>query len=326
MDATRTAISAGGVHAGPAGDCTMTRQINAYYDDEAFARQRDLLIPVVRKNIAEKKEKKTLEKAKVWLCDDFSPPAVRRILERERQMNRTKDRGTPFTPNKKYPINCKRLRGDGLPGNALRADRLEQSLIFLLGSNREGNPSRILGKIIPRKARRLNALRVIVVCGCIVDSAAEDWLGSITPLAHAPWDSDYKASPWIKGREDVFKWNGHDAMKLILEACDVLEWEVERDIGFQIHAGDFKGLIRSIPEALESASPPIKANKDIEPKPLKAVAEDEQGSNTQESIVEPEQASDAVAKADLVIRRAGNAGEDGQPYRPGQQAPQGDAR
>lgn len=281
MDAIRFVISAGGVRAGPFGDYTMPQIINAYHE-ESLARQRENVVAVARKRLQEEKE--ALQGVTKRLDDEFSEEVVRKTLEHKRKMNRAKVNGVAWIPgnNPPYRKNSKR---DGLPGDLLRADRLEQAIIKLHGSNRAGSLSRILGSNIPRKARRPNALLVVVIGGCIVDPDAVDWLGDITPLADTPWYSDLTVSPWIKGREDVSKRYGPIAMMLVLAAFKVLRWDVEIDPGYKILTETFLRFITGTPKTpskppLQIPTPPGKAHQDVEVKTDVDSQKPRQSSNT----------------------------------------------
>ncbi len=202
-----------------AGD--MPRIIETWFD-ERFASRRSGLVETVRQHLPT--QQPGLEAVGTWLDTEYSEPTVRGILERRRQEYRLRDAGQPTPPDGRR-IPGSGYRDPGLPGDSLRADRLEQAFTALYGQNQGGDLLRLLGRNLPQNEGQTNALRAVVVSACIVDPDADKWLATITLLAGCPWRGDSPAVPPVKGRVDVDRRWGHEALKLLQEACSVLGWE-----------------------------------------------------------------------------------------------------
>ena len=199
----------------------MPRIAETWFDNR-FASQRIGLIEAVSQHLS--KQQPGLEAVGTWLETDYSEAKVRVILERRRQQYPLRDAGQPTPPDGRR-IPRSGYRDLGLPGDGLRADRLEQAFTALHGQNRDGHLLRLLGQNLPQNERKTNAMRAVVVSACIVDPDVDKWLASVTPLASCPWQGDSQAVPPVKGRADVAQPWAHEALRLLQEACSVLGWE-----------------------------------------------------------------------------------------------------
>lgn len=203
----------------------MPRIAENWFDDR-FASQRSGLVETVCQHMST--QQPGLEAVGTWLDTEYSEAKVRVILERRRQQSRLRDAGQPTLPDGRR-IPGSSYRYPESPGDRLRADRLEQAFTTLHGQNQGGDLLRLLGRNLPRDERETNALRAVVVSACIVDPDADEWLAPVTPLASCPWQGDSSAVPPVKGRADVAQPWAHEALRLLQEACRVLDWEPAAD-------------------------------------------------------------------------------------------------
>lgn len=179
-------------------------------------------IAVVRAKLLE--EPALFAEAAEWLRKTWTKAEVERALKWEAVERRKRARGTPTAPGPRPRVPAQPFR---LPGDKLRADRLEHALKWLLGQNNGAGIHRLLGGNQSDEVLRQNALKAILVAVCVIDPAADEWLGTVTPLALTSWKpSKPKGKPSIKGRSDVCRVFSREAIKLMEEAISVLGWEV----------------------------------------------------------------------------------------------------
>ncbi|MCH8270110.1 MAG: hypothetical protein IH985_02730 [Planctomycetes bacterium] len=191
-----------------------------------FALQRDSWVVAARQGL--EAEKPQVSDVGAWLDLEFSETSVREYLEHRLRNLVMREQGTarasPLTPAEK----AARRTSTEIPGDGLRADRLEWAFRALLSRNERTELDRLLGRILPRGELETNALRAVVVCGCIIDPDAREWLEEATPLAECVWWSDSKAVPRVKGRIEIVRVWRDDALRLFVEACEVLGWTPSR--------------------------------------------------------------------------------------------------
>jgi len=197
----------------------MPRIVNCWFDD-SFRRQCKPLIGAAREHAPGCAPE--LRQVGGWLDTEHSEAIVGQEQEKKFELWRRRDASSMTPPNYRGPRRARVT--PQLPGDGLRADRIEHSFRSLLVRNQSGEILRLLGENLPRGEREANALRVVVVVGCIVDPDAGEWLSSVTSLADAPWTSNRSVSPWVKGRADVACEWGHDAFLLLREAIGALGW------------------------------------------------------------------------------------------------------
>lgn len=193
-----------------------------------------------------------------WLDSEYDEPRVREILQHKVEVYRARDVGQPTPPNQRRIPESGYLY-PALPGDGLRADRLEQAFKALHVPNQGGDFLRPLGGNLPRKEREMHALRVVVVCACLVDPDAAEWLASVTPLASCPWRGDLSVTPRVKGRAEVTESWAYEALALLAEAIHLLGWEspTQRSVA--------TSHISSVPDSPESLGRSQPVEQDLNP-------------------------------------------------------------
>lgn len=193
--------------------------------DKNFPQRRDGLVAVVRGQL--QGDGQVLTEAAMWLDETWTQSAVgtsltERALEWRRRSNGSPSGNRASARPKVEPFQ--------LPGDQLRADRLEHAIRWLLGKNQGHGVLRLLGGNQSKTVLRQNALRVVLVGSCIIDPDAGEWLGAITALASAPWEPSQAAGKArVRGRSEVCRLFGHDAMALMEEAMGVLGWNLHEE-------------------------------------------------------------------------------------------------
>lgn len=222
-------------------------RIHDVFFDAPFASRRDKLIATVRRNVPSRG--RDLQNVCAWLDTQWSEEKVGEALKREQHLDKLRDRGQPYSPTiRSQPPGSSSDRD--LPGDNLRADRIEHAFVALHRQNRSGELLRLLGSNLPRGERESNALRAVVMSACIIDPDAGEWLSSVTPLANGVWRGDQSAKPWVRGRADVARLWGYEALGLLQEACGVLGWEPAAESGAR-HEIAISAALKRYPTLLE---------------------------------------------------------------------------
>jgi hypothetical protein len=112
-----------------------------------------------------------------------------------------------------------------------RAKRLALAIedVVAASSGGSGNLLRALGPNLSRDQRQANAYFCVVICALVLDPEEPDWLGGMTDLAACPWGTKLAAERHYERRADVCSRWGQEALRLLSEACGVLQWPMESE-------------------------------------------------------------------------------------------------
>lgn len=198
----------------------MPRITSGAFRDE-FPSRRDALVAAAKEKLPAMTAK--LASVREWLMAEFSVSRIRPVVEKQYEDWRVRSSGQPTMPPE-VGGGVQPAHQLVVPGDRLRADRLERAFLHLNGENQHDDLTRLLSPNIPRQQRESNSIRAIVVCGSIIDPDAGAWLGKVSDLSSAPWLSNTSSNPPIKGRCEVCRRWGHDSLKLMEEACIRLGW------------------------------------------------------------------------------------------------------
>lgn len=185
-----------------------------------FAQDRAAIISLARERAGG--HVKQLREAARWLAKDFSEKSVRAKHAATLKLRQAQVRGS-MSPSegKLVQVDWKKFE---LPRGKILVHRLEAALFWLAGENRRDDMGRLLGPNMPEDQRLKNAMRCVVVCGCVLDPDAKAWLGKATDLADTSWTSTRKDD-----RAGVCQRWGAEALRLMREACACLGWVQVQD-------------------------------------------------------------------------------------------------